>query len=59
MLPKLPVGIRIFLVGVAIPFPVQPRNLYPSLVGAFNIIFSLSIVYDEGFGVSKIPPPRL
>jgi hypothetical protein len=48
LLPVDPVGIL---------FPgVQPRNVYPGLVGSFNVIVGLSTVYVDGLSTLFVPP---
>ena len=43
------------LLGVSPLLPVQPVNVYPSLLGLFNVNVSVSIVYVVGFGVNNVP----
>jgi hypothetical protein len=41
----------------SILFPsTHPLNVYPSFVGLFNVIVSLSIVYDDGFHAPFVHP---
>ena len=49
LFPVLPFSIITSNSGIAPFAPVQPANVYPSLLGFINVIFLLSIVYVLGF----------
>ena len=40
LLPVDPVGNTRFFVGVVVPLPVHPKNVYPDLVASANVILS-------------------
>jgi hypothetical protein len=53
----LPFGITTVVFSFPVsPVPDHPLNVYPSFVGLFNVISSLSTVYDVGFAVATTPP---
>ena len=59
LFPVEPLVIVTFSVTTSNPVPVHPANVYPSLVGLFNVISSDSIVYVPGFVCSpKFPPAK-
>ena len=56
----LPLLIFTFCVAVFNPVPVHPLNVYPALIGLFNVISSVVIWYLFGFVFpsSNFPPAK-
>ena len=55
LFPMLPFSIVTVVCAVSPLLPVQPANVYPTLLGLFNVKLSVVIVYVAGFSV--IVPP--